>query len=123
MPGASRTYVNDKDWQSTVSKFIVDSSKIVFLESITEGVKWELEYIAENCNPQKLVVVTFPKRFQPHREEWNNFQLLLSKCGINVPMQDPGPGSVICFNDGWTGKVRRRNCKNAKEIVDAILET
>jgi hypothetical protein len=122
MPGASRTYVNDKDWQSTVSKFIVDSSKIIFLESITEGVKWELEYITENCNPQKLFVVTFPKRFQLRREGWNNLQLFLANCGINVAEQDPGPGSVICFNDDWIGKIARRNCKNAREIVDTILE-
>jgi len=123
MPGASRTYVNDKNWQSTVSKFLVDSSRIIFLESITEGAKWELEYITKNCNPQKLVVVTFPKRFKPNRDGWNNFQLFLASCGVNVPEQDPGPGSVICFNDEWIGNIVRKNCKNAKEIVDAIVES
>ncbi len=123
MPGASRTYVNDKDWQATVSKFIADSSKIIFLESITEGAKWELEYITKNCNPQKLIVLTFPKKFQFYRKGWSNFQSLLASCGINVSEQDPGAGSVISFSDNWTGKVVKNNCKNAKEIVDAILET
>ena len=122
IPGASRTYVNDKDWQTTVSKFIADSSMIIFVESITEGAKWELEYITENCNPQKLVVVTFPKIFQLNRQGWRSFQSLLSNCGVNVPEQDPGAGSVISFSDNWKGKVVKNNCKNAKEIVDAILE-
>lgn len=122
MPGATRIYSSDNDWQKTVSNYIEQSSTIILMESVTEGIKWEIDYIRKNCNPEKLFIMTFPKRFSSKRIGWKDFQKLLNDSGISTPDKDPGPGAVLHFEGNWTAHIVKSGCKNGKQMVEGISQ-
>jgi len=121
MPGAARSYVHDENWQETIANYCEKASAIIFLESLTEGAKWELEHIRSRIGYKKLVVVTFPKKFKYNRKSWPHFYEILNKTGIHVPSVDPGCGAVLSFNECWQSTVLLRNAKRPAEIVETIL--
>lgn len=121
MTGAARSYVHDENWQVVIREYCQKASLIIFLESITEGAKWELLHIRENINPEKLVVVTFPKHFKRDCLLWENFNKVLNHVNIQVPLEDPGCGAVIRFNSDWKATIVKTGLKKPKEFVDYML--
>jgi hypothetical protein len=121
MTGAARSYVHDENWQVVIREYCQKASLIIFLESITEGAKWELLHIRENINPEKLVVVTFPKHFKRDRLLWGNFYQVLNHVNIHVPQEDPGCGAVIRFKKDWKATVVKTGLKKPKEFIDCMI--
>lgn len=120
MPGAARSYVHDENWQETITGYCEKASVIIFLESMTEGDKWELEHIRNRIDYRKLIVVTFPNKFNYSRKSWLHFHDILNKTAISVPLKDPGPGVVLAFNERWESSVLLKNAKKPREIVLSI---
>lgn len=121
MPGAARSYVHDDNWQETIAGYCEKASIIIFLESLTEGAKWELEHIRNRIGYKKLFVVTFPKKFKYDRKSWPHFYEILRNTGIHVPLSDPGHGVVISFDENWESTVILRNAKKPSDIVQSII--
>ncbi len=120
MLGAARSYVHDNNWQLAIKSYCQQASVILFLESIQNGAKWELEYIRQNIEPQKLFIVTFSKKFKTQRANWYNFKELLLNAGYYIPFNNPGYGVVISFNNNWEAQIIRQNCKLPKDYANTI---
>ena len=55
--GASRIYVNDSDWQSTVQDLLRNARLVIIRTGRTMGLGWEIEQAVRVLTPQQLVLL------------------------------------------------------------------
>jgi len=75
--GAARFYVSQELWQDTVKAIVPLCSLVVLATGHTEGLRWELEHLVQNCPPERLLLwphVHICKWSAEKREaEWESF--------------------------------------------------
>jgi len=79
--GASRDYVDDRDWKAVISNWVVKSRFIVMVCGRTESVQWEIQNIIEQKYVYKLIIVMPPIDEGYLLECWGN----LASCFVNTP--------------------------------------
>lgn len=55
--GASRIYVGDRDWQSSIVRYMTDASLVLIRIGATHGLLWEVEEAVRRVEPRRLVLL------------------------------------------------------------------
>ncbi|MEP6948773.1 MAG: hypothetical protein ABI863_05850 [Ginsengibacter sp.] len=114
--GASRMYADDKNWMSVFKELSKRALCIIIEVGKSENLVWELKDIKANGFEQKLFVITRPtnkrqnyltRKFLSILSKirgidpisWALFSEELGRIGYNLTLSDPGPGSVITFDN------------------------
>jgi len=100
--GATKIYYGDNEWKQKIQEYFSLSKYILILEGVTEGLIWELEFIKNNINPQKIIILTYPNEYRKLIDDsWINMNNILNEIGYNLPVNDPGCGIMIEFDENW----------------------
>jgi hypothetical protein len=105
--GAYKVYQTDDDWQPKFKEYCNLSMLILLVEGQTQGLHWEIDHIRRSQDPRKIFVLTEPQTLRgkckanTNSDKWVKFQALAKDSNLALPLNDPGPGSVIAFDDSW----------------------
>ncbi|MGH9422636.1 MAG: hypothetical protein ACRD3J_21865, partial [Thermoanaerobaculia bacterium] len=120
--GAVRTYATDDTWQQEFNRLAQSAAAIVVEVRESANLSWELEHI-RRCNLQeRLIVLTEHPTWRRlksavlwawleslmgfARPSWSVFASTAGRLGYDVlRVADPGPGSLITFDDKGRGMV------------------
>jgi hypothetical protein len=79
--GAARFYVTDALWKSKVEDVARVAQLIVWATGLSEGLRWELDFLIRNVPPEKLVIWAHPHLLRLDEEgrerEWRAFRSAL----------------------------------------------
>jgi hypothetical protein len=79
--GAARFYVTDALWKSKVEDVARVAQLIVWATGLSEGLRWELNFLIRNVPPEKLVIWAHPHLLRLDEEgrerEWRAFRAAL----------------------------------------------
>jgi hypothetical protein len=119
--GAARLYASEATWQDTVADEVSKAQCLLVMEGSSRGLRWEWEFIQKNIPPQKIFLMTYPKKF-PARSEWSTTIGMLKEIGIKIPSEDPGGMSLYRFTDQWEGKLLIAGSKTEDEIAEILYD-
>jgi hypothetical protein len=140
--GAARDYAEDRDWRARFEQLAADAACLLMEVAESENLRWELQYLRETGLCRKLFVVTPPRartglrnlrirvgvallRWVARlkglpRASWSGFATTLGALGYVVDPDDPGPGTVVCFDGVGRATVAFRNAATARDYVGVI---
>jgi hypothetical protein len=117
--GAMRIYAGDTDWKDRVNDLAGRAACIVVELGESQNLRWEFEHLRRQGLQKKLFVVTQPSHDDARfawafrgviwrlkgipSVSWREFAGDLSALGYNLDLEDPGPGSVIGFDENSRG--------------------
>jgi hypothetical protein len=96
--GAARIYLSDDEWQENVKLLVEAAAAIVLKPEGTDGVRWELNLIANSFDLRRLLILVPNSRFGP-----TSFikvkNLLSAQLGISLPETDKSGDAFMFDND------------------------
>lgn len=92
--GAARVYIPDDQWQESVKTYMDQSQLIVIRAGKTAGLKWELQEIIENIDPEKVMV------YFPGRSDFASFREW-AKDLFPSSLPDDWPIDTMVFLQDW----------------------
>ena len=100
--GAYRKYTSDGTWREEVKDIISNAKLAVIRTGQTDGLKWEIEWAIQNCEPKQLVFLVPPageyyEEFQAYANALLNSPLPGNKWKIDRR----GIAAVVHFNVDW----------------------
>ena len=127
--GTIKIQARDLSWKQVIAKLLRESRAVIMFEGKSDGLKWEIENIKKYVSHECFFVATPPEHYRVsawvtgnatqfqvwwvnHFSKssishafnfiWKKFSTKLNSVGINVPTEEPGSGSLICFNRDWS---------------------
>jgi hypothetical protein len=108
--GASRVYVDDRSWKSTVAQYMKKAQLVIIRIGATHGLMWEVHEAIHRVKPRRLVFLV--PSVQSEYDSFKDATQGLLPCtlpdypeGAKTP---PLPGSIrglICFEDDWSPRI------------------
>jgi hypothetical protein len=113
--GAARDYQSDRDWKQIFLGHAQQSKAIVMQPTASNNLLWEIQQIVANHWQTRLFILQRPlpkSRAKPvrllfealawaryiERPSWAAFAQWMTSCGLKLPTEDPGPGSILSFS-------------------------
>lgn len=96
--GASRLTVSDGEWQSVVSKLIIESAAIVVEVDSSPGLRWEIEQIVRFAPAQKVLMIV-PRADSDYNKFLDCVGDMFSK---KLPDATELVSRFVMFRDDWT---------------------
>lgn len=96
--GAARLYVSHDKWQELVRQLTAASRFIILRLGPTEGFWWELQHVAETCQPTQILV------FLPPEDRYRMYQMLVAHGPAILKVQLPpqcGNALFLGFGPKW----------------------
>ena len=119
--GAYRDYVKD-DWKEVIKSYCEESSLILILEGVGEGLTWELEYIRKNISHKKILFLSHPKPFVSNSDIFVAFTILLKKCAYIVPHISRHIGNIYYVDEMWRLQILGEDINRINEYVSVVEE-
>ncbi|MGA8671193.1 MAG: hypothetical protein WB679_15015 [Terracidiphilus sp.] len=132
--GAVRTYASDSEWMVRVERLAAACSCMVAEAGISSNLEWELRYLRQEGLQGKLFIMTPPAALrvswfdrlflwveQVDLVSWDAFTKTMTACGYEIA-DDPGPGSVLCFDTNGKSVIVRTGAVQPEEYVASIRE-
>ncbi len=134
--GAMRVYAKDSEWTEWLHDLAMRAVCILVEFGRSENLHWEFEHLRREGLQKKLFVLTQPshddarfawafrntlarlKGLRPVR--WSEFSRNLAKLGYELNFEDPGPGSVIGFDENGHGVVLTTNAEAPPDFVAPV---
>jgi hypothetical protein len=138
----------DENWQKRFEDLAREAVCVIALPSTSSWLAWEFEQLRKWGWQKKLFVFTRPditpkartagekaKRVltyiatarstvravrRPKPLDWTAFATLLNDKGYKVDSRDPGPGTVIAFEEGGRSVIVRSGARASSEYLDAV---
>lgn len=135
--GAMRVYAKDSDWTEWLHDLANRAICILVEFGQSENLHWEFEHLRCEGLQQKLFVLTqptysdsaaFPRAYRSALSRlkgirpvsWREFSRGLAKLGYNLNFEDPGPGSVIGFDENGRGVLLTTEAELPPDFVEPI---
>jgi hypothetical protein len=115
-PGARRFYASDDEWQEVVQRFAREARFIIVVAGCTENVARELRYLREQITPAKVFLLVEPM----DRDRWPEICEAFTRSGFQLVADDPGPGSLIAFDDEWRPLLIGRGLSEGTDFSDVF---
>lgn len=109
-PGSLKVYTDDDLWKEIAVKHIIQAGRILLLEGVSEGLLWELKYIRNNVQPEKVLVMTYPENFRNHNVykknlNYEEFSNRLNSLGYSIPKSYVDAGTIFGFDKNWNARI------------------
>jgi hypothetical protein len=134
--GAFRVYAKDTDWTKRLDDLAQRAACIVVEVGDSQNLRWEFEHLQRNGLQKKLFVVTQPIHDQGvltwalrsvfwrlkgiRSVDWQEFARDLGAIGYDLDKEDPGPGSVIGFDENSRGILLTTEAELPDEFVEPM---
>ncbi len=109
--GAARKYMNNSEWQESLTDLIEKSGLVALIAGTTDGVLWELKQICNLGKSEKFMLIIPPPSVESESGSKNNFiwenfvqKVRLSGLNINLPTPEEVKNrkiKYISFNKKW----------------------
>lgn len=100
--GASRAYLDDTDWQITLSKLISKVQLVLIFLGESKGILWELEQVIKHAEPENVILCLPLKMGEPDTEKYEKY---ITEYMSIFPCDFPhkiGNAHFIYFSKNWT---------------------
>jgi hypothetical protein len=134
--GAARTYLADAKWQTHFTRHVLAANAVIIEPSPTSSLAWEMRALRENGLATKVFLVLEPRMTVPFGlrsyarltwrlrgwklPSWQDVATQLRSTGYTPPDQDPGPGSVITFDEQGRSIVLTTGARSPDALIRPI---
>jgi len=129
---AARLYASDSDWVQRLEELARRSGCIIVEMARSDNLRTEFEFLRQAGLQNKLFIFTghpspdYDLRFLERLHfgavyaKWPAFSRDLGRTGYGMPETDPGPGSVITFDERGRSIILTTEARNPTEFVEPI---
>jgi hypothetical protein len=134
--GAARAYVADTEWKTDFTRHALAAKAVIIEPSPTPSLAWEMRALRERGLAIKVFLILQPRMTVPFGlrsyarltwrlrgwklPSWQDVATQLRDTGYLPPDQDPGPGSVITFDEQGRSIVLTTGARSPDALVQPI---
>jgi hypothetical protein len=114
--GGRRIYASDDEWQEVAQRCSREARYVVVLAGSTPNLTCELQFLRGEVDPRKVFLLIEPF----DRDLWVDVRQTLAEVNWSTPDTDPGPGSVIAFDEHWQAILVASGLRDGKEFAEIL---
>ncbi len=132
--GSARTYAKDSEWKTYVEQLATACCCMVAEIGVSDNLKWELQHLRQQGFQKKFFIMTPPVALKVNWLDklvlwarqckfvrWDAFVEIMTASGYEI-QGDPGPGSVLTFDEAGRAVILKTRAKSPQEYVAPVRE-